>query len=143
MTVLKELWVPALVVAYGALYYADTRGLPEQSTLFPSFLMVAMPILGALVLLDEARKARARPDAPGSGAGDGGLAALRRPALVFGFALGYLALFASAGFLVASPAFLLASMLALRVRWPKALAVAVAFTGVLYLVFAEGFGVRL
>ena len=66
---------------------------------------------------------------------------LRNPAIVFGTAVLYLAMFAATNFVIATIVYLLGAMVALRVRWLQAAVIAVAFTFGLYGVFGYLFEV--
>lgn len=136
MSFAKELIVPGAVVVFWVAYFVDTWGMPAQTTVYPYFLMIAMPLIGLGVLFEVRRK-------PSAAAEPISLESLRRPGMILGLSLAYLVLFALAGFLIASILFLVASMLAFRVRLQVALAVAVLFTGSLYLLFTEIFVLRI
>lgn len=142
---LNELWVPAIVGAYGVAYYASTRGMPSESVAFPHFVTLLLLVMAVLVVAtamwagrrdDVAQAASARSPAQI-------IADLRNPAIVFGTAVLYLALFAATNFVIATIAYLIATMVALRVHVLKSAIIAVAFTLGLYGVFGYLFHVPL
>ena len=141
---LDELWVPAIVVIFGATYYAVTRGLPELSIAFPRFLMVLIALLAIVIVATELRRSHRR-DSSGAAARPlpQRVADLRNPALVFGTAVIYLALFVASNFVVATIVYLAGTMMVLRLRWSRAVVIAVAFTLGLYGVFGYLFEVQI
>ena len=51
MALLKELIVPGILGVFGLAYAIDILGLPVESTVFPHFLMILMPVLGVLIMV--------------------------------------------------------------------------------------------
>lgn len=139
---LNELWVPAIVIAYGVAYYLTTRDLPDESIAFPRFLTLLLLVLAVIVVATAIRgKWHADKESDAARSPMQILVGLRNPAIVFGTAVVYLALFAAFGFVIATIVYLLGAMLALRVRWLPAAAIAVGFAFGLYGVFGYLFEV--
>ncbi|MCG8543797.1 MAG: tripartite tricarboxylate transporter TctB family protein [Alphaproteobacteria bacterium] len=144
MRKLGEVWIPAIVLVFGVAYYHSTRGLPELSVAFPQFLMVLMPILAAVIFVSESRKGDGSHDPSMQPTSFGtALIALRNPAILLGSAILYLALFVATNFIIATVTYLATTMVALRVHWTKAIAIACGFTFGLYGVFGYLFAVQI
>ena len=145
----KELLIPAVVVAYGIAYYLATNRLAEESVVFPYFLLVLMPVFIVLIVAGEYRKARqakaSQGDVPSATEGSFADAVLvyRNPAILIGTASVYLVLFVFTNFLVSTTVYLFAAMTILGVRWLKSAIIAGAFTFALYYIFATLFSVPL
>ncbi len=136
-----ELLVPVAVACFGLVYWLSVQGLPRESTVFPITVLIALAVLAVAVLLSESRRAAqsvyapaARTFAPGE---------LTRPLMVFVGAVGYLVLFAYAGFIVAALVFMIGLMIMLGTRPLTASLVSAAIVSGLYLLFAKLFYVDL
>jgi len=144
MRKLGEVWVPAIVLVFGVAYYHATRELPELSIAFPRFLMILSLVLIVVILAIEWRKGS---NASGATAQESSftsaLVALRNPAIVLASAVLYLFLFMATNFAIATLVYLAGSMVALRVHWAKAVAIACGFTFGLYGVFGYLFEVQI
>lgn len=144
MRKLGEVWVPVIVLVFGAAYYHATRELPELSVAFPRFLMILSLVLIVVILAIEWRKGDTASRATAQKTSfTTALIALRNPAIVLGSAVLYLALFMATNFTIASLVYLAGSMFALRVHWAKAIAIACGFTFGLYGVFGYLFEVQI
>lgn len=144
MRKLGEVWVPIIVLVFGAAYYHATRELPDLSVAFPQFLMVLSLVLIVVILAIEWRKGGNAPETAAQGKSfTAALLTLRNPAIVLGSAVLYLVLFIATNFATATVIYLAGSMVALRVHWAKAIAIACGFTFGLYGVFGYLFEVQI
>ena len=145
MGVLKEAFVPLVVCVYWLVYFLTTRGLPRETTVFPYFLMVMMPIVAVMILIGEYRKTR------GSDAKDTGkrqsltefAVTLRNPAILYGVSVLYLILFIYTNFLISTTVYLTGTMLIFKEPWLKSAMIGVGLAVSLYVVFGVIFKVPL
>ncbi len=144
MRKLGEVWVPVIVLVFGAAYYHATRELPELSVAFPRFLMVLSLVLIAVILAKEWRNGRNAPDVGTQNLSfTAALVVFRNPMIVLGSAVLYLVLFIATNFVIATVVYLTGSMVALRVHWANAIVIACGFTFSLYGVFGYLFEVQI
>jgi hypothetical protein len=124
--------IPALALVFSVAYLTQTRGLAAESTIFPRTVMTFLCLLGAGVAITEWRGARV--------AGAGG--ASQAP-LVFVMTLLYVTGFWLAGFALAAPVFLAATLILLGEPKLRSVVVAVVLPAAVYLLFSTIFGVKL
>ena len=145
MGVLKEAFVPLVVCVYWLVYFLTTRGLPRETTVFPYFLMVMMPIVAVMILIGEYRKTR------GTDPKDTGkrqsltefAVTLRNPAILYVLSVLYLILFIYTNFLISTTVYLAATMLIFKEPWLKSAIIGVGLAVSLYVVFGVIFKVPL
>ena len=142
---IRETLVPGIVLTFGGVYYLSVRELPQESTVFPYFLMGLMPVLIVLILAQEYRKSvadRAKTTnsekTPTSAKAD-----LKSPAIVFVGSIGYLFIFSLLGFLAASFAYIFFIMIYFGIRPTRSAITSALFTAALYVVFRQMFFVDL
>ncbi len=141
MSLWKELIVPGVVVAFGLAYAVDIRGLPTESTVFPYFLMILMPLLVVLILWQEWRHLRATTT--GETAGEDDQPSLKAPLIVLSASVGYVALYAVSHFLIATFVYMVAVTVIFGVKPLKAAVIAAGVAGSFYVLFGEFFLVDL
>jgi len=133
----RALAVPALALAYVGAYHLLLPPLRPQSLVFPRLMAVAILVFALLITAVSVLRTRVAPPLAREGPG------LRGPAILFGLCVAYVALFALAGFLVASVLFMLAAMTAFPVAWPWRIGVTAGTVGILYLIFSVLFGIQM
>ena len=150
MSLIRETLVPGIVLIFGVVYYLSIRGLPQESTVFPFFLMGLMPILVVLIMAQEYRKSIAdqaetvEPEkAPARKTPTGARVGFKAPAIVFGGSIGYLIVFSLLGFLVASFAYVFFIMVYFGNKPIKSAVTSALFAAALYIVFRHMFFVDL
>ena len=135
--VLKECIVPGLMLVFGVAYYFKTTGLPDETLLFPHFLMWIMPIFVGLMLLTSFRqKNKNEKEAKELSSLKHFFIEIKGPALLIFMSAGYIVLFSLTGYLPATVAFTFLTMILLKVHWLQAIMVGTGFTLILYFVFA-------
>ena len=136
MTFGREAIVPLIAMVFVALYVTSTRGLPDESQVFPYTVMTVLVILGAAVLFAEWRlkDGTGKPAKP---------AVKSRATFVFLMSVGFVAALVWVNFIVASFVFLVVAFLVLRGRPVSSAIIAAGYTGALYLLFAVGLHVPL
>ena len=145
MSLIREIFVPGIIVVFGLVYYLSVHDLPRHSTLFPYFLMIVMPLLIVMIFIQEYRERKPRgeePDDP-QNAVKTTLMEFKAPAVIFAGSIGYLLVFSLAGFLVASPLFVFFIMVYFRINPVRSAITSVVFTATLYVVFVKMFLVDL
>ena len=145
MSLIREIFVPGIIVVFGLVYYLSVHDLPRHSTLFPYFLMIVMPLLIVMIFIQEYRERKPRgeePDYP-QNAVKTTLMEFKAPAVIFAGSIGYLLVFSLAGFLVASPLFVFFIMVYFRINPVRSAITSVVFTATLYVVFGKMFLVDL
>ena len=144
MSLWKELIVPGVVVVFGLAYAVDIHGLPTESTVFPYFLMILMPLLAVLIMLQEWRyqRATATGEAPDA-AGEAAHPSLKAPLIVLSASVGYVALYAVCHFLIATFVYMVAVTMIFGVKPLKAAVIAAGIAGSFYVLFGEFFLVDL
>ena len=145
MGVLKEACIPLVVCVYWLVYFFTTRGLPRETTVFPYFLMVMMPIVAVMILIGEYRKTRGiDPKDTGKRQSLTEFAvALRNPAILYGVSVLYLILFIYTNFLISTTVYLIGTMLIFKEPWLKSAIIGVGLAVSLYVVFGVIFKVPL
>lgn len=145
MSLIRETLVPGILVVFGVIYYFSVQGLPEQSTVFPFFLMIVMPLLIVMIFVQEYRERSAQE----SDADDPKNAVkkaptdFKAPTVVFAGSIGYLLLFSLAGFFVASFSYIFFIMVYFGTKPVRSAITSALFTTALYVVFAKIFLVDL
>ncbi|WP_108662887.1 tripartite tricarboxylate transporter TctB family protein [Acuticoccus kandeliae] len=136
-----ELVFPAVILVLAVIYYFNTLGFSRQAVFFPHSMMVVMAVLAAVVLTKEYLDRRGRPAATGSGLAS--LGVTRNALLIFALSVAYYGLIIAIGYFIATGIFLLVSLFVFGVHRFVSIALALGFTGVLYLVFAVLFDIRI
>ncbi len=145
MSWIREALVPGILVVFGVIYYLSVHDLPRQSTVFPFFLMIVMPLLIVMIFVQEYRES----PAAGSDADDAENAVkktpadFKAPAVVFAGSIGYMLLFSLAGFFVASFSYVFFIMVYFGINPVRSAITSGVFTAALYVVFAKMFLVDL
>ncbi len=145
MGVLKEAFVPLVVCVYWLVYFLSTRGLPRETTVFPYFLMVVMPLVGVMILIGEYRKTRSTdPKDAGKRRSLSEFAVtLKNPAILYGLSVFYLILFIYTNFLISTTVYLTGTMMIFKEPWLKSAIIGVGLAVSLYVVFGVIFMVPL
>lgn len=137
-----ELLFPALVLAFCAFYFLDTRGLPDLSMLYAGPLLYVTAALAVVTIGSQAISVSEGEVPAGEASPDvepGGEFFDRRGALgLVGLLAGYVLVLDVVGFLIATIAFLAAALYLFGERNPVVIAgYSIAFAVVVWMVFSE------
>lgn len=139
----SALLLAVVSIGIAAVFGSEAAGYPIEARRLPMLLAWLVAGLAVLMILEEAFKQRRRRRLLRAGAADNGEPAAEPAPVVwsalipFAIAIGaYVVLIPIAGYLITTPVFLGGVLLVSRtVRPPTALAIAVAMTGCIWLIF--------
>ena len=143
MGVLKEAFVPLVVCVYWFVYFFTTRGLPRESTIFPYFLMVVMPLIAIMILIGEYRKGRGShiEETENKASFTNTVLSFKNPATLYVLSILYLVLFIMTNYLISTTIYLIGTMIVFKEPWRKSIVIGIGLSVSLYLVFGVLFKV--
>ena len=128
----------AVMLIFSMTVYILTLGFPGSESVvgglgpgfFPKMVAGGMMLMGVIVLV-RGIVSRGKTDGIGLKPAD-----LKTPALLLVFTVIYIILTATLGFIIATPVFLIFTMIMWRVHWGKAILIGVGMTATLYFFFS-------